>query len=180
MIVWFHIWFCNVNISNFCLQFHQHHDHHLWFQSHDLENLVIQIHIVFQHCSNNLGSSYPYLAYYCPDSAGVFSSSNNKYYLAGASTTPTQGRTTSVGGNQPLSIDIMQPTAFVGNLFIYAGDEWIIIHFVILCVTFLYHNGFVCVFCSYVSLDIRWTFHVSSTCTRLPKLQGFVPQTISD
>lgn len=74
-----------------------------------------------QQCTNYFGSSYPYLSYYCT-TAGIVPFNNAEYYLGAVSSEPNQGRTSSVGGDEPLSIDIMQPTVFVGNLFIYSGD----------------------------------------------------------
>ena len=72
-------------------------------------------------CKSNWGSSYPYLAEDCHYGSNLIESWDDKYSLRSTNVAPTRGRTSSVGSSEPLSIDIMQPTIFVGNLFIYAG-----------------------------------------------------------
>ena len=64
-------------------------------------------------------SSKPHLATYCNVGAGAtFSDGNNEYTLEATHLSPTQFKSSSVGSGTP--INIMQPTVFVGNLFIYA------------------------------------------------------------
>lgn len=74
-------------------------------------------------CNSHWESDYPYLAEECFYNSGLLTTLDDRYELRSTNVTPTQGRTSTIGGNEPLLIDIMQPTVFVGNLFIYSGDS---------------------------------------------------------
>ena len=67
---------------------------------------------------DNEGSFGGYLAVGCTNSPWI-SQSDNYYTFRSQSSPPNIYRSASVGNNEPLNI--MQPTAFIGNLFIYAG-----------------------------------------------------------
>ena len=59
----------------------------------------------------------------CYKGSGLIGSWEDKYELRSTDVVPTRGQTSSVRGNDPLMINIMQPTLFVGNLFIYASND---------------------------------------------------------
>ena len=70
----------------------------------------------------NWGSSYsyPYISQYCNVATGLLTNENFEYQLRSTDTVPNRGTTSGIGSSQSISIDIMQPTLFSANLFIYS------------------------------------------------------------
>ena len=68
--------------------------------------------------SHTTNDSYPYLAEQCYDGSDLLTRSSDKYELKATDNYPNRLRSASIGDGEP--INIMQPTIFVGNLFIYA------------------------------------------------------------
>ena len=72
-------------------------------------------------CQANMGlqnaASYPYLATWC-DSAGYTGDESRRYYLTRTNSIPNTALTGPAGNGN--SIDIMQPTIYAGNLFVFA------------------------------------------------------------
>ena len=64
-------------------------------------------------------SSYPYLAQECTEPSGLLNDADDEYKLRATTNQPNRLQTGNVGNGT--AINIMQPTVFVGNLFIYAG-----------------------------------------------------------
>ena len=67
----------------------------------------------------SLADARYYLAHACYDPKWITSSENYYYTFHPSNYTPNRYRSGSVGNGE--SVSIMQPTVFVGNLFIYAG-----------------------------------------------------------
>ena len=84
-------------------------------------NLPTHFHYVLSSgfCSGYYdATSRPYLAFNCNSGSGLLTNENFEYTLRATSTTSNQYRSSTVGSGTAISI--MQPTVFVGNLFIYA------------------------------------------------------------
>ena len=80
------------------------------------DNLPSHSHYIMTNggaCSSDWDAGDVYLVDVC--------NSDDYYQLRSSSEYPNQGQTSSVGSGQTVDINIMQPTVFVGNLFIYAG-----------------------------------------------------------
>ena len=83
------------------------------------DNLPSHWHYIVRYngCNGNNGTG-GYLAGHCTTSPWL-TQSDNYYKFRSQDRPPNRYQSGSVGNNEPLNI--MQPTAFVGNLFIYAG-----------------------------------------------------------
>ena len=73
-------------------------------------------------CEANPSESYPYLADDCYRGSGLLNAGDDKYELKAHSSVPNTHRT-NTGSGTGASFNIMQPTLFVGNLFVYVDPK---------------------------------------------------------
>ena len=73
------------------------------------------------HPSSSSNETYKYLAEQCPDGSDLLDKKDDKYQLKATNNLPNRLRSSTFGNGQP--INIMQPTVFIGNLFIYADSN---------------------------------------------------------
>ena len=73
-------------------------------------------------CQANPGSNYPYLAYDCYSGSDLLDTGDDKYEMRAHSSVPNVFES-GTGSGSGDSFNIMQPTVFIGNLFIYADPQ---------------------------------------------------------
>ena len=87
------------------------------------DNLPSHFHYLMNPhiCQGNYNAtSRPYLAEYCDTTTGVITSDSREYNLQAVSTSDMPGRYRSSSIGSGTAISIMQPTLFIGNLFVFA------------------------------------------------------------